>query len=413
METKSTPFSTNTFQKVWKKHFIQNKKVESFKFLEGLNFYKGRFSVFFNVGRNLTKGNIYTLKDFEDYKNKVFMIYDVLPHLNTQTNHVPKNLGVLKSVQYPGFLIHLNQFSSIDDYLLNTFSKNTRMKMRKFSKRLDKCFNISTKMLYGEVDKQEYDQLFDNFMHLLQKRYSEKQISYNNMQPDEWRFYKEVAYPLIKEKKASLFVIYNDQTPIAITYNYHTETSVIDAITVFDIDYSKFNIGYVNNLKLLDWCFNNNVKTLDFSKGYFDYKKRMSSLAYDFEYHILFDKKSIYSKLKAYGYHSFFMFKAYLRHKKIDTKYHKLTYYIKHKNQSKPEEKIEINKIEKLPVLDGLTEINMLFNDEYYELKKHVYDFLYLVVEPYDKIKSYKVKSEKGVYILTNGKLNHQIKLLD
>ncbi len=413
METKSTPFSTNTFQKVWKSHFIQNKKIESFKFLEGLNFYKGRYSVFFNVGRNLTKGNSYVLKNFEDYKNKVFMIYDVLPHLNTQTNDFPKDLGILKSTQYPGFLIDLKQYNTIDDYLLNTFSKNTRMKMRKFTKRLDKCFNISVKMLYGKIDKEEYNKVFGYFMTLLQKRYSEKQISYNNMQPDEWSFYKEVALPLIEEKKASLFVVYNDQTPIAITYNYHTESSVIDAITVFDIDYSKFNIGYVNNLKLLNWCYDNGINTLDFSKGYFDYKKRMSSLQYDFEYHILYDKKSIFSKLKAYGFHNFFKLKAYLRHKKIDIKFHKFTYRIKNIKQSKPENKIIITKLEKLPVFDNLTEINILVNEDYSFLKKHVYDFLYLVVEPYANIKSYKIKNEKNVYILSNGKLNHQIKILD
>lgn len=413
METKSTPFSTNTFQKVWKKHFIKNKKVESFKFLEGLNFYKGRFSIFFNIGRNLTKGNSYTIKNYQDYKNKVFMIYDILPHLNTQINDFPKNLGILKSIQYPGFLINLNQFSTIDDYLLNTFSKNTRMKMRKFTKRLDKCFNISTKMLYGDVNKQEYDKVFDDFMILLKKRYSEKQISYNNMQPDEWSFYKEVALPLIEEKKASLFVVYDDQTPIAITYNYHTDSSLIDAITVFDIDYSKFNIGYVNNLKLLDWCFDNDIKTLDFSKGYFDYKKRMSSMQYDFEYHIIFDKKSILSKLKAYGYHNFFKLKAYLRNKNIDIKFHKFTYKIKYKNQSKLKKKIEITKLDCLPSLDKLSEVDILLTEDNSLLRKHVYDFLYLVVQPYNEIKSYKIKSKEGIYILSNGKLNHQIKILE
>jgi len=85
------------------------------------------------------------------------------------------------------------------------------------------------------------------------------------MHPVEWEFYKEVAYPLILESKASLFVLYDNETPIAITYNYHSENIVFDAITVFDIDY---------------------IKYLDFSKRYFDYKKRICPIEYNFEYHV-------------------------------------------------------------------------------------------------------------------------------
>ena len=64
--------------------------------------------------------------------------------------NTPKNIGILKSEQYPGYLIELRKFKDIDEYLLNTFSKNTRMKMRKFNKRLNKCFDISTKMFLWE-----------------------------------------------------------------------------------------------------------------------------------------------------------------------------------------------------------------------------------------------------------------------
>ena len=164
METKNSPFSANTFQKIWKKHFIPNKAVNTFKFIDGVNFYKSRFSLFINVGKNLTKGNYYKINDYKDYKNKTFIIYDVLPQLNKESNYLPKNIGVLKSTQYPGFLIHLDKFKNIDEYLLNTFSKNTRMKMRKFTKRLEECFAISTKMFFGNIDKQEYDEVFENFM---------------------------------------------------------------------------------------------------------------------------------------------------------------------------------------------------------------------------------------------------------
>lgn len=392
------------------KHFMPSKSIKNFRFVEGISFYKGNLSsLHFNVGRNLTKGNTYKLKEHEDFKNKTFVIYDVLPHLQENHNSVPKNLGVLKSVQYPGFLIHLDGFKNLGDYLLKTFSKNTRMKMRKFSKRLDACFDVSTKMFFGEIDKSEYDFVFENFMRLLQKRYAEKEVYYNNMQPTEWNFYKDVAYPLIQEKKASLFVIYDKKTPIAVTYNYHTKNTVIDAITVFDIDYSKFNIGYVNNLKLLEWCFNNNVAALDFSKGYFDYKKRMCTLEYNFEYHILFDKKSLTSKAVAFAYYYMFQLKAYLRRKKLDQFFHKLIYRFKNKDNPEAVRDFETLKLDGLPNKSNLVEIDILKQEEYSFLRKCVYDFQYLAIKPYGKIKVYKSIEKENTFVLESDSLIQQI----
>ncbi|PWH82408.1 hypothetical protein DIS18_09140 [Algibacter marinivivus] len=412
MESTNSPFSASTFQKIWKKHFIPNSTVESFKFIDGVNFYKSKLALFFNVGKNLTKGNSYKLNDVPDYKNKTFIIYDVLPHLDTEQSNSPKGIGVLKSNQYPGFLIHLDKFKNIDDYLLNTFSKNTRMKMRKFNKRLDACFNISTKMFFGNIDKEEYNEIFDNFMILLKKRYAEKQVSYNNMQASEWAFYKEVAYPLILEKKASLFVVYDNNIPIAITYNYHTKDSLIDAITVYDIDYSKFNIGYVNNLKILNWCFDNNLKVLDFSKGYFDYKKRMCTLEYDFEYHIIYDKKSILSKLKAHIYYNFFELKTYLRHKKWDVKLHRFTYNLKSKKQEKTNQNVEIKKLDVLPNSDELIKIDIKEDTKYNFLTRYVNDFLYLAIKPYTDIEVFKINNDESIFIFSSNTLIQQVEFI-
>ena len=53
-------------------------------------------------------------------------------------------------------------------------------------------------------------------------------------------FYRDVALPMILEKKASLFVVYEDSNPIALRLNYFSENTLFHAITTFDIDYSKF-----------------------------------------------------------------------------------------------------------------------------------------------------------------------------
>jgi len=405
----NTPFTSQIFIDIWKKHFVPNKLIKKFQFIEGVSFYKSNFlPVFFNAGKNLTKGNNYKIHDYKDYKNKTFIIYDVLPHLKDDSVKLPKDIKILKSNQYPGFLIDLTKFSNIDEYLLKTFSKNTRMKMRKFSSRLDTCFNISTKMFFGNIDKKEYESIFDHFMVLLQKRYSDKQISNNNMLPSEWNFYRELAYPLIMDKKASLFVIYDNKVPINITYNYHTEDTLIDAMTVFDIDYSKFNIGYVNNLKILNWCFENNLKTLDFSKGYFDYKKRMCSLEYNFEYHILFDNNSIKAKMTAFFLYKFYEFKSSLRNKGINTVIHKLTFLIKNKKTKKAHS--EMTELNGLPDINTLSEIN--FNKEKHAfLNKNICDFLYSTSKNRSEIKVYSVNNQNDSYIISCETLAQKISL--
>ena len=78
MNPKHSPFTANTFQKIWKKHFIPDRLIKSFKIISGTSFYKHKFiPLYFNIGKNLTKGNIYKLQDAKDYKNKTFLIYDV------------------------------------------------------------------------------------------------------------------------------------------------------------------------------------------------------------------------------------------------------------------------------------------------------------------------------------------------
>ncbi|GGZ70488.1 GNAT family N-acetyltransferase [Algibacter mikhailovii] len=410
MEKKNSPFSSRTFQDIWKKKFIPNKTINTFKFLDGISFYKNNPFIYCNVGKNLTKGNAYTLGDYADYKNKTFIIYDVIPHLNKECEHTPPSMGLLKTIQYPGFLIDLDKFKNIDDYLLNSFSKGTRSKLRKYIKRLHGCFDISTKMFYGDIDTQQYNDLFDEFKLLLEKRYSEKQMYNNNMQPCEWNFYKEIAYPLILEKKASLFVIYNGKKPIAITLCYHSKNALIDAITVFDIDYAKFNVGYVNNLKLMQWCFDNNITVFDFSKGAFQYKERMCTLQYNFEYHIIYDKKSIISKLTAYTYYNYLEFKTYLRSKQMDVKLHALSYRILYKNKSHQKRDCEITKLSKLPITNALEKINIKKDPNYLGLSKSVNNFLYLTAKSYEHIESYKVNDQKDTYILASDSLIQQLK---
>ena len=402
MKIENNPFTSESFEKKWMKHFMPSKKVQSFEFINGVRFYKiSHFPIYINTGKNLTKGNYYKINNAKDFGNKVFVIYDVPSYQKIKnTSDSKKGLKLHRIKQYEGFLIDLDKYSTIDEYLLATFSKNTRMKLRKYVNRLESCFKISSKMYLGFIEKREYDFLFKQFMNLLVKRYSKKAISYNNMEPQEWSFYKDVAYSLILEKKASLFVLYSGELPIAITYSYHTDTSIIDAITVFDIDYTKFNLGYVNNLKLIGWCLENNIKQLDFSKGYFDYKKRLGNLEYNFEYHIYYDDSSIQSRSYASLIKRYFELKQNMREKKINEKIHRLSFRLKNIT-AKQEKKISYEFSE---YNQSISEEQLILIDlnlaEYQFLKRIVFDFLYLNKEKYKDLNVFKETTENSIYLL-------------
>ncbi len=178
----------------------------------------------------------------------------------------------------------------------------------------------------------------------MEKRFDDKGISNNNLRESEWNFYKEVAYPMIEQKKAALFVIYHEDIPISVTLNFLADEILFDAITVFDIDYYKFHLGSVNVRKLIEWCLDNKIKILDFSKGHFDYKLRWANKTYHFDYHLIYNPRSVPARLLALVFKWYFQTKNYLREKKINETYHKLTYRLARKSTSRKPAQLRIQK---------------------------------------------------------------------
>ncbi|CAM4381719.1 GNAT family N-acetyltransferase [Zobellia nedashkovskayae] len=380
----NNPFLSDTYTSIWSKHFDQSKKSIKFNFLKNISFYRhASLPLYVNSGKTLTKGMDYSLDSeqySDDYKNKVFLIYDVPAYFNTKWQAPSDStLKLYRSKQYPGFSVELGQLSNFNEYMLATFSKSSRYKLNKYKKRFEACFEVSYKMYYGEITKEEYDVVFDSFKELLTKRFDDKQITNNNLDPEEWQFYYDVAYPLILENKASLFVIYDGAKPIGVTLSYHSNTVLFDAITVFDIDYAKFHLGSVTIMKLIEYCISEKIEVFDFSKGYFDYKTRWSNKTYDFDYHILYDSASFTSKALAFGLKSFFDFKQKLRDKNVNERLHRFTYKLKNRKAEvkTAETQFKFDDISTEPIPNELVEIDLNLNENH-KIKTLAFEFLYL-----------------------------------
>ena len=396
----NNPFLSKTFIKKWLSHFLDDQKEVSFNLFPDLNFFKSaKKLVYINTAKTNTKGITYTIAKEESNTSlkKTFLIYDVHTFFNTPSVLNNSRYKIKKTIQYPGYLCELENFLSVKEYMQKRLSKNSNYKFNLYKRKLEHSFDIRYNMYYGTITKEKYNSLFSAFKKLLIKRFNDKQETNNNLDPKEWDFYFDVTYPMLLEKKAALFVTYNKETPIAITLLNFSDTIAFDTIRVFDIDYSPFRLGTTSIIKQIDWCIANGIKFLDFSKGYYEYKERWATTTYNFEYHIVYDSKSIVSKITMHITLLFFNFKNYLRDKNIHKKFHQLTFALK--NNTKKTEKTVPVKNNTSPVKENLKEISIFdVKNEY--LLKYVYDFLYKKSEKLNDVRLYKITNQQNYYYI-------------
>ena len=410
---KENPFLSGEFTSIWKKHFYQGQKSITPNFLSPISFVDHPvLPLKQNVGSTLTKGMSYQINDDEtDNINDTFLIYDVPTYFNTKSAITDK-LGHLTSKQYPGYLIELHTFANFQDYMQKRFSKSSRYKLNKYKKRLEECFDITYKMYGSELSKSEYETLFASFKTLLQKRFDDKEVYNNNLDTAEWNFYKEVAYPLLLERKAALFVVYDEEKPIGITLNYFSDDIIFDAITVFDIDYTKFHLGSVTIMKLIEWGIEHQFKILDFSKGHFEYKTRWATIKYDFEYHIYYNKKSVMSSATAKTVKFYFDFKQNLREKNLNEKLHKFTYGLKNQKKEKQSQlSYSFTEVHDQIAVEKLQPI-FLKSAESEHLQKIAFEFLYLNNERMKNLKIYRSDQNEIDYFFVGDQKQKGVKLL-
>lgn len=402
----NNPFTSGIFTSIWLKHFNENKPGKVFSLFENLLFVKSKFlPLYINVGKTHTKGMSYSISgsNIQDSDGKILLVYDVPGFFELpETNHNRVKLHKVK--QYPGFLINLNQYGDFNDYMARTFKKSSRYKLKKYKRKLETCFDIKYTMFYGEMSKSDYDFIFKVFKELLIKRFEDKQITNNILEKQEWDFYREVAYPMILQKKAGLFVINDGTQPIGVTLTYFSNEILFDAITVFDIDYSKFHLGSINIMKLIEWCLEHKIKVFDFSKGYFDYKKRWANKQYDFEYHIFYDSYSFTAKAIAFFLKSYFSLKQTLRDKKVNEKLHQFTFWARNFFHNKKSSiKYEFSTLKQEFTNEEFNEIDYRASENHF-LKTMIFDFLYLNNESYTNLRVYKRAGTGNTTFLLCGK---------
>lgn len=376
-------------------------------FIERTDFYKELFekssipkgynTISYDNNRDISFG-------LSDIDKKNFKIHSYQYSPDYLSFELDSSLFLTKVFQKRGYAANLKEADSIEDYLKKHCKTNFRGNVKRSVKKIELCLDISYKMFYGDISKDVYDSLIDAFFSMLTKRFEQRND--RNVVLENWEYYKKNALDLINKKKASLFVVYNGQEPIAFSLNFHFNTVFYFAIPTFNIDYIKFAPGNVVIFKNLEWCFANGFNFFDMGYGGFENKINWCNTTYNFDHHVLCKNKNlvvnIYSTLLKYKYHLInFLIAKDIRTllKRLKTKKKKpfqIPYLF-----TKIEDSVFVNK-------NDLIAID-LKKDFRPFLKRPVYDFLYLNNEYIKDVLVYEVINETSVYIIKG--LNNQIKI--
>ncbi len=307
---------------------------------------------------------------------------------------------------FKGYAIFLHGMESADEYIKKRFKKNAKS-IRRRIKRLEGCFDINYTMYYGEIEQERYDELIEHARKMLIRRFEQRNdVSVSLMQ---WDKVKKIFFDMINSKKASLFLITQNNIPIVVSLNYHYKQVMFSSISAYDIDFEKFSLGSVEIFNKLNWCINNQHTIYEMGMGDLDYKNQWCNHLYHFRQEIIYPQKSFNALLNANILH----LKSSLKEMVYKT------FYVKWKRFKNKRKKpfVSIHEIVKEDVIDlnsfgSLHEIN-LNTDEYRILKKPLYDFLYQRKEHINKVKVKKIEELENSFVIIGSTETQKIKVIN
>jgi hypothetical protein len=336
-----------------------------------------------------------------ELSDKIEVVYDIPSYLDVKKRNLSPVTGFKSVIQHKGYCIDLNGYNSLESYLKDRFSSNSRQRLRRRKKRLESCFDISFEMYYGAIDKMHYDELFERFYVMLKYRAEEKGIENDNLK--KWDFYTASVYKMILKKEASLFVIYDANKPINIGLNLHLKNTVFLFMSTYDLDYSVFRLGHTNWLLQLDWFIKNDFKLVDFSKGNVAYKKRWANKKYDYSYHLFYEKSTMFIRTKVFWLIKKLQLKQLLRNLGLNIIYYGLLSKLKRTGKFK--RKLNYEFINQLQLPDKTTLLLILIREKNkLHIRRFIYNYLYLSSLNINEVEVYKEINSEGSFYISSKK---------
>jgi len=337
--------------------------------------------------------NIYTQKNKHITSYNAVVNISLFPSYLQPEFNVSNDIEIIKIPQkkITGYAVLIKGHTNLETLFKTEYKKSFRANILRFVNRFEDCFNANYKLYFGDISNEDYAFLMNTLHKMLTTRFDQRNDS--NKVLKNWDTYMETTLGLIKEKKASLFVIYDDITPVHICLNHHFNNILFVSVPSYDINYAKFALGNVSLYKLLEWSVNNNYEVMDMAQGYLEYKRRWSNLIYEFDHHIIYSKKSTLNRISAQFEIQKLHFKNFLKSKDLDVLLEKYKKGLR-KNSVYQEEvayQLEENDVADIILLKIINEEDLVFN----LLRKPINDFLYTHKEHRNNLKVFEIIKDK------------------
>lgn len=378
--------------------------------LKKINFYKdfsekGEVPLFYESIFNQTNSqSVFNSKNvFNEISQKgIAVVHLIPPYFDL---HLNGNFKAVDVKTHNGYLADFRDFDTFNSYLLEHFNSNGRKLLKRRLSRLEKCFNIEYKVYYGQtIEKDHYQFLFGEFKNMIEARFSQRGQKSNSL--GNWSFYLESCFDKILHKEASLFVVYNNKKPIAISLNFLHQNIFTSAIDSYDIDFSKFGLGNILIMKKMEWCFENTFSIFNMGYGDLKYKADWCNSIYKFRTQVVFLKNNFLHRAVAQLLGWSIVFK--IKHKKKFLSWKKGPRYVLRPtgySQDLNFQVIEEKEYDNLSANSQVQKVDICVENNSF-LRKPVYDFQYKTSETSEDIEVLAVGED--VYLIS-GKTTYGI----
>ncbi len=293
----------------WWRHYGSDKKLrillikESDKIIGIAPFMEKRYREgFITVGviENLCSENCdYSGIILTDKKHEsVALLMDYLAKIIKDGNliarmyHIPENstfLTILRE-QYPSLskslFLHekvitscpyINLPATWEEYL-HTLSKKRRGNLRRAMQSLQKDHEVEFKRYTAGDDLQNQLQVL---FKLHQKRWQGKNIISKFTTPEAREFYMDVSQAFNKNNWLSFSSLNVDGKTVSMLWGFKYRNTWCDMTPAFDPDYSRYSVGNLHILKIIEESIQDGLGKLDFLKGEAAYKAHWTSCKTD------------------------------------------------------------------------------------------------------------------------------------
>ena len=225
------------------------------------------------------------------------LVRDIPGYFDIDPASLPAHAALASVPTQKGYYVDLARYGDAATYFQEAFGSRSRSNLRRYSNRLENCFDIVYRHYFGGIEQAEYNRLFEALEGMLVRRFREK--GENNYELQHLGHFKAVLRDMILDKKAHLFVIYHGKKPISIRINMFRGKTAFYIISGYDIDYSKFHLGFIDMARSIQWMFASGFHRYDLLKGYGYYKKKWTRDSYFCRDCYIYDRSSPLARVAA------------------------------------------------------------------------------------------------------------------